>query len=235
MLLLFPFLLYCYINKHISVNGLPVKIISAPDFKKETMGTMYIYYKRVYFIYGFWRTDNMCFTLENLKDLKKEGNIIEIYTENEEVIKVKCMAGGASPAYNILIKHLNGTIHEDVENYNEIKEEKELEKARKKEERELIREERELIREERRRRIMASNSEASTTTRVTNINVDDNVARCPKCGSTSITANKKGFSLAKGAAGVVAVGALGAVAAGHGKNKVIVTCLNCGKQWKAGK
>lgn len=64
---------------------------------------------------------------------------------------------------------------------------------------------------------------------------DRNVAHCPKCGSTSITADKKGFSLAKGAAGVVAVGALGAVAAGHGKNKVICTCLNCGKQWKPGK
>lgn len=216
------------INKHISVNGLPVKIICAPDLKKEAMGTMYIYYKRVYFKYGFWRTDNMCFTLENLKDLKKEGNIIEIYTENEEVIKVKCMAGGASPAYNILIKHLNGTIHEDVENYNGIKEEKELEKARKKEEQELRR-------EERRRRILDSNQEASVTTPVTNINVDDNVARCPKCGSVSITADKKGFSLAKGALGVATVGAYGAIAAGHGKNKVIVTCLKCGHQWKPGK
>ncbi len=64
---------------------------------------------------------------------------------------------------------------------------------------------------------------------------DSNVARCPKCGSTSITANKKGFSLAKGALGVAAVGAYGAIAAGHGKNKVIVTCLKCGHQWKPGK
>jgi ribosomal protein S27E len=64
---------------------------------------------------------------------------------------------------------------------------------------------------------------------------DSNAVRCPKCGSTSITANKKGFSLAKGALGVATVGAYGAVAAGHGKNKVLVTCLNCGKQWKPGK
>jgi DNA-directed RNA polymerase subunit M/transcription elongation factor TFIIS len=64
---------------------------------------------------------------------------------------------------------------------------------------------------------------------------DTNVARCPKCGSTSITGNKKGFSLAKGALGVATVGAYGVVAAGHGKNKVLVTCLNCGKQWKPGK
>lgn len=64
---------------------------------------------------------------------------------------------------------------------------------------------------------------------------NSNVVKCPKCGSTSITANKKGFSLAKGAAGIVAVGALGVVAAGHGKNKVIATCLKCGHQWKPGK
>lgn len=64
---------------------------------------------------------------------------------------------------------------------------------------------------------------------------DNNVARCPKCGSTSLTANKKGFSLAKGALGVATLGAYGVVAAGHGKNKVIVTCLKCGHQWKAGK
>lgn len=64
---------------------------------------------------------------------------------------------------------------------------------------------------------------------------DNKIVRCPKCGSTSITANKKGLSLAKGAAGVFVAGAIGVVAAGHGKNKVIITCLNCGHQWKAGK
>ena len=30
-------------------------------------------------------------------------------------------------------------------------------------------------------------------------------------------------------------GPIGVVFAGHGKNKVIVTCLNCGKQFKPGK
>lgn len=41
--------------------------------------------------------------------------------------------------------------------------------------------------------------------------------------------------MAKGALGVATVGPYGVLAAVHGKNKVIVTCLNCGKQWKAGK
>lgn len=81
-------------------------------------------------------------------------------------------------------------------------------------------------------RIMASNPTVSAVTQSSTI---DNVARCPKCGSTSITANKKGFSLVKGALGVATVGAYGAIAAGHGKNKVICTCLKCGHQWKPGK
>lgn len=68
----------------------------------------------------------------------------------------------------------------------------------------------------------------------TKSNHDKNVVYCPKCKSTSLTANKKGFSLAKGALGVATIGLYGLVAAGHGKNKVIVTCLKCGHQWKAG-
>lgn len=65
--------------------------------------------------------------------------------------------------------------------------------------------------------------------------VDDKVVRCPRCGSTSITAHKKGFGLAKGAAGVFTFGAYGVLAAGIGKNKVLITCLNCGKRFKPGK
>lgn len=60
--------------------------------------------------------------------------------------------------------------------------------------------------------------------------------RCPKCGSTQITANKKGFGLGKAVAGDLVAGAVGGLVAGSmGKNKVIITCLNCGHKWKAGK
>lgn len=59
-------------------------------------------------------------------------------------------------------------------------------------------------------------------------------AYCPDCGSTSLSADKKGFGLAKGAAGAMVAGPIGILAAGHGKNKVIVTCLNCGKQFEPG-
>lgn len=58
------------------------------------------------------------------------------------------------------------------------------------------------------------------------------VACCPKCGSASLSANKKGFGVGKAAVGVFAVGVLGAAAGGIGSGKVVVTCLNCGHRWK---
>lgn len=61
----------------------------------------------------------------------------------------------------------------------------------------------------------------------------DGIVYCPKCYSTQVTANKKGFSIGKAAAGSLIAGGvlLGAV----GRNKIEVTCLKCGHQWKAGK
>lgn len=61
----------------------------------------------------------------------------------------------------------------------------------------------------------------------------EGIVYCPKCYSTQVTANKKGFSLGKAAAGSLIAGGvlLGAV----GKNKIEVTCLKCGHKWKAGK
>lgn len=62
------------------------------------------------------------------------------------------------------------------------------------------------------------------------------VACCPKCGSTSLSANKKGFGVGKAAAGVFLTGgAIGVLAGGIGANKVQVTCLNCGHKFFPGK
>lgn len=63
-------------------------------------------------------------------------------------------------------------------------------------------------------------------------NKSTGVACCPKCGSTSLSANKKGFGVGKAAVGVFTVGILGAAAGGIGSGKVVVTCLNCGHRWK---
>lgn len=59
---------------------------------------------------------------------------------------------------------------------------------------------------------------------------------CPFCGSTQITANKKGFGVGKAAAGAILTGnIIGASAGMIGSNKIIITCLKCGKQFSPGK
>ena len=63
--------------------------------------------------------------------------------------------------------------------------------------------------------------------------VDDNVARCPRCGSTSLSANKKGFGVGKALVGTMLTGGIGLLAGNIGAKKVRVTCLKCGKQWMA--
>lgn len=61
------------------------------------------------------------------------------------------------------------------------------------------------------------------------------IACCPKCGSTSLTANKKGFGVGKAVVGAAMTGGIGLVAGNINKNKITVTCLNCGHQFKPGK
>ena len=61
---------------------------------------------------------------------------------------------------------------------------------------------------------------------------EDIKVKCDKCGSTQITANKKGFSAGKAVAGAVLTGGIGLAAGAIGSNKVIVTCLKCGHNWK---
>jgi len=56
--------------------------------------------------------------------------------------------------------------------------------------------------------------------------------KCPKCGSSQITANKKGYSVGKAAAGVILTGGIGLVAGAIGSGAVKITCLSCGNSWK---
>jgi ssDNA-binding Zn-finger/Zn-ribbon topoisomerase 1 len=59
--------------------------------------------------------------------------------------------------------------------------------------------------------------------------------KCPKCASTSIHADKKGFSTGKAVAGtLIGNPVVGALAGTHGSNKIIMTCLNCGHEFKPG-
>ena len=56
--------------------------------------------------------------------------------------------------------------------------------------------------------------------------------KCPKCGSTQISSNKKGFSLGKAAGGAILTGGIGILAGLIGKNKIYITCLKCGNKWQ---
>lgn len=58
---------------------------------------------------------------------------------------------------------------------------------------------------------------------------------CPKCLSTKITAQKKGFGFIRGALGASVGIDVGMIAGGIGSNKILCTCMKCGYQWKPGK
>ena len=61
-----------------------------------------------------------------------------------------------------------------------------------------------------------------------------NEIHCPKCGSTQLTANKKGFSGKKAVVGGLLAGGIGLLAGTIGSNKIIITCLACGNEFRAG-
>ena len=61
---------------------------------------------------------------------------------------------------------------------------------------------------------------------------DEEPVRCPRCRSTQLSANKKGFGLGKAAAGGLLLGPVGLLGGFLGRSKVKITCLKCGYTWK---
>lgn len=60
------------------------------------------------------------------------------------------------------------------------------------------------------------------------------MAKCPKCGSTSLSGNKKGFGIGKAIIGAALIAnPIGLVAGNIGAKKVYDTCMKCGKRFKA--
>lgn len=59
--------------------------------------------------------------------------------------------------------------------------------------------------------------------------------KCPKCYSTQLSINKKGFGLGKATVGAVLLGPVGLIGGMWGSNQLSITCLRCGHQWKPGK
>lgn len=60
----------------------------------------------------------------------------------------------------------------------------------------------------------------------------DKMMKCPRCGSTSLSGNKKGYGIGKGVVGAAVFGPLGLMAGNIGSGKVVVTCMQCGHKFK---
>lgn len=58
-----------------------------------------------------------------------------------------------------------------------------------------------------------------------------NVARCPRCGSTSISLEKQGFGYGKATLGALTVGPIGLLAGGINANKPMCICMKCGHKY----
>lgn len=64
---------------------------------------------------------------------------------------------------------------------------------------------------------------------------DEGVPYCPKCHSTHLSANKKGFGIGKAIVGASVTGSLLGLTAGNiNAKKVRITCMNCGYEFWAG-
>jgi len=77
----------------------------------------------------------------------------------------------------------------------------------------------------------ATKPSVATTTVL--IHEEDDAVRCPKCNSTSLSANKRGFSVGKAVVGTLLLA--GPLVGAIGAKKIQITCLKCGKQFMAGK
>jgi DNA-directed RNA polymerase subunit RPC12/RpoP len=62
----------------------------------------------------------------------------------------------------------------------------------------------------------------------------DHPVRCPKCGSSQIAANKRGFGLKNAAVGGILLGPLGLLGGVIGGGKIKITCLKCGTVFEPG-
>jgi len=65
--------------------------------------------------------------------------------------------------------------------------------------------------------------------------MSEDQVRCPTCGSTQLTAQKKGFGLGKAVVGSFLMGPLGLAGGLLGVSKIKIVCLACGYEWSPGK
>ena len=81
--------------------------------------------------------------------------------------------------------------------------------------------------------VRAKKNDSSIECKDVKENGNEKVAKCPRCGSTSLTANKRGFGIGKATVGTLALGLVPGLLIGNvGAKKIEVTCLKCGKKFK---
>ena len=61
--------------------------------------------------------------------------------------------------------------------------------------------------------------------------MENNNIHCPKCNSTQLHFDKKGFSGKKAVVGAVLTGGIGLLAGTLGSNKILANCMSCGNQF----
>ncbi len=87
---------------------------------------------------------------------------------------------------------------------------------------------------ESRQRILESREEELRLARLEKQLDKEGIPYCPKCHSTALTANKKGFGFGKAIAGGMISLPVGIISGAVGSRKIQITCLKCGHQFSPG-
>lgn len=229
-------------NVQLKGGNAVVEIVSSPNIAEGKACNLYVYSNGIYLDISFKEKEYI--DIKTLSAVDKYNKTIELRFRGDESLAFKFSTKKTMlkiyDLFDSILKARSNRISLD----ESIKIKKELVNEQMELEKEIVRQRKLKDKEE----LKASWEDVKTTwnqcplkdileKKTNDIEDDDNdnVARCPKCGSTSLTANKKGFSATKGVIGLAVSPLVGAVVGSTGKNKVIVTCLKCGHQWKAGK
>ncbi|WP_099335803.1 hypothetical protein [Clostridium cadaveris] len=209
-----------------------MQVLEAPDLKKVDKCNVYLYPNGLYL--DFIWSDKLYFPIENFEKILYDENIVIVHLKDLKIVKLRIdIEKELRKIDEVLNSYSSFPVSQLEYDRNKIFP-KEVEKERKIYSKNYEKEERK-AEMERLRNAGRTVHPSEQTSYQTEPQYDNNVARCPKCGSTSITANKKGFSATKGVLGLAVSPLAGAIAGGAGRNKVMCTCLKCGHQWKAGK